>query len=55
VEAGGSEKGICEPPTPMPMPRSESLGPVLLAFRREIKSVTAIVSVGGFAKLGTCV
>jgi len=55
IETDEFPKGTCETPMPMSMPRSQSLGPLVLALRREIKSVTAIVSVGGFAKLGTCV
>lgn len=49
VEGGEGEMGICEFPIPRSIPRSESVGPVLWALRREMKSVTAIVSVGGFA------
>jgi hypothetical protein len=39
----------------MSMPRSRSVGPDDAARARAMKAVTAIVRVGGLAKVGTCV
>jgi hypothetical protein len=49
-----SENITCDP-IPMSMPRAWSDGPVFIFRALEINAMTAMVSVGGLAKLGTWV